>query len=57
VRGALTIYLAGYYVIVGAAVVALWRSGVMERLDRTWTVTTIALAIALGVLLWFTSRR
>lgn len=56
-RRALIAYLVVYYALVGGAVMTLWRSGVMAHLDRLWTYSTIALAIALGVLLWATSRR
>ena len=50
------IYLALYYLLVAAAAVTLWRSSVITHLHRGWTYSAIAVAVALGVLLWATSR-
>ena len=57
VRRALIVYLAAYYLLIAAAVVTLWRSGLMAHLHRGWTYSAIAFAVALGLVLWVTSRR
>ena len=54
---ALIVYLVVYYLLVAAAVATLWRSGVVSHLPRGWTYSLIALALALGALLWVTSRK
>lgn len=54
---ALIVYLVAYYLLVAGAVATLWRSGVIGHLHGGWTYLVIALALALGVLLWVTSRK
>ena len=56
-RRALIAYLVVYYALVAGAVVTLWRSGLVAHFDSLWTYSAIATAVALGVLLWVTSRR
>ena len=56
-RRALIIYLVLYSLLVAGAVATLWRSGLIAHLDRGWTYAVIALAVALGVLLWGLSRK
>jgi hypothetical protein len=56
VRRALIVYLAAYYLLIAAAVVTLWRSGLMAHLHPGWTYSAIAFAVALGLVLWVTSR-
>jgi hypothetical protein len=56
VRLLLIIYLTVYYLLVAAAVVTLWRTGLIDHLPRGRTYLAIAVAIALGVLLALTSR-
>jgi hypothetical protein len=48
-------YLIGYYLLVGAAVIALWEAGVLAEIPLLWTVLAIAAAILSGVLLAVTS--
>jgi hypothetical protein len=55
-RRALIVYLVAYYLLIAAAVVTLWRSGLMTHLHRGWTCSAIAVAVALGLVLWATSR-
>lgn len=55
-RRALIIYLAVYYLLVTGAVVTLWRSGLIAHLHRGWTYSAIAVAVALGVVLWASAR-
>jgi hypothetical protein len=57
VRRLLIVYLVVYYLLVAGAVATLWRSGVIDHLQTGWTYSLIALALALGALLWVTSRK
>jgi hypothetical protein len=57
VRSVLTIYLVLYYLLVAGAAVTVWRSGLIAHLPRGWTLAAFALAIALGVILFLTSRK
>jgi hypothetical protein len=57
VHRALTIYLVLYALLVAGAAVTLWRSGLIAHLHRGWTVAAFALAVALGLVLWMTSRK
>jgi hypothetical protein len=57
VRRLLIVYLVVYYLLVAGAVATLWRSGVIAHLQTGWTYSLIALALALGALLWVTSRK
>ena len=54
-RRVLIVYLVAYYLVVAGAVVTLSRSGMMAQLPRRWTYPAIAIAVALGILLWATS--
>ena len=56
-RRALILYLALYYLLIAGAAATLWRSGLIVHLDRAWTYSIIAFAMALGALLALLSRR
>ena len=56
-RRVLIVYLVVYYLLVAGAVATLWRSGVINHLHAGWTYSLIVLALALGALLWVTSRK
>jgi len=56
-RHALIAYLVLYYVLIAGAVATLWRSGLIEHLDRGWTLAAVACAVILGILLAWLSRR
>ena len=56
-RRGLTIYLVLYYLILAAAAVTLWRSGLIMHLHRGWTYAAFVFAAGLGVLLRVTSRK
>lgn len=57
VSALLVAYLILYYILLAGAIVTIWRSGLIEHLDRSWTVAAIVAAVLLGVLLAGTSRR
>jgi hypothetical protein len=44
-------YLAGYVILIGGLVAALWKLGVIERVGPAWTAIGIVIAIGLGVIL------
>ena len=52
-RHILTVYLILYFVVIATAAATLWRSGLIEHLDRGWTLSVIAGGVMLGVLLRF----
>ena len=56
-RRVLIVYLVVYYLLVAGAVVTLWRADVIHHLHAGWTYSLIALAFALGALLWVASRK
>lgn len=56
-RRLLIVYLVVYYLLVAGAVATLWRSGVIDHLHAGWTYSLIAVALALGALLWITSHK
>ena len=49
-------YLAVYFALLAAALVALWQGRVLSRLPAEWVVLVIAAAVVLGVLLALVSR-
>lgn len=51
------LYLAGYFLLILAAVVALWRGGVLARLSPLSVLVTLAIVVGLGVLLALTAAR
>jgi len=51
------VYLLGYVVLVVAALITLWSGGVLQRLDWTWVLLGVVIAIGFGVMLWATSRK
>ncbi len=45
------LYLLGYGILVGAAVAALWKTGVLASIGGFWTGIGIAMAIGLGIMI------
>jgi len=45
------LYLVGYFVLVVGAVLALWQSGVLERVSPIWIAIGLVIAIGLGIML------
>jgi len=52
----LRFYLIAYFGLLGAAVLALWQGGVLERLPVLWVMAVLAAAALLGLLLAIVSR-
>jgi hypothetical protein len=53
----LRLYLILYFALIGAAVAALWKGGVLSRLPAEWVALVLIVAVALGVLLAYVSLR
>jgi hypothetical protein len=51
------LYLTGYFVLVGGAVLALWQSGALARVGGVWFVIGMIIALGLGIVLAVTSAR
>jgi hypothetical protein len=51
------IYLAAYFVLLAGAALALWQSGVLDRLPGSWLVIGAVVAIGLGLMLAMSSAR
>jgi hypothetical protein len=49
------IYLIGYFLLVVAAAVALWRAGVLVRVSGTWFAISAIIVVGLGILLALTA--
>jgi hypothetical protein len=56
-RLALAAYLTLYFLLVGGAGLVIWRSGLIDHLDRGLIVAILASAVLLGVLLGALSRK
>ena len=45
------VYLIGYVILIGGILAALWKMGVLARIDPTWTLIGIMIAIGIGIML------
>jgi hypothetical protein len=44
-------YLLGYCILVGAAVAALWKLGLLESLGTTWILIGVAMLLGFGIMI------
>jgi hypothetical protein len=44
-------YLVGFVVLVGGALAALWKLGMLQRIGTTWTLIGVAILIGVGIML------
>lgn len=51
------LFLAGYFVLVVGALLALWKSGVLAHVQAMWIVIGLIIAIGLGVMASVTSGK
>lgn len=51
----LRIYLVGYFILLFGAVLALWQSGMLEKIPVVWIVIGAIVAVGLGLVLAATS--
>ena len=47
----LKIYLAGYFLLLSGAALALWQSGILEQIPAIWIAIAAVIAIGLGIML------
>lgn len=45
------IYLAGYVILIGGVIAALWKLGIIARIGIGWTAIGVVIAIGLGIML------
>lgn len=55
-RAMLIVYLGAYFVVVIAAAMTLWQSGLIDHLHPGWTAGVVLAALLLGVGLAIVSR-
>jgi hypothetical protein len=48
-------YLLGYVILIGGILAALWKMGVLARIDTTWTLIGVVIAIGIGIMFAVTS--
>ena len=44
-------FLAGYVILIGGAIAALWKLGVLANVGTAWTVIGVVIAIGIGIML------
>ncbi len=45
------LYLIGYFILLAAAVLALWQSGMLRQIPGIWLAIGLILAVGLGIVL------
>jgi hypothetical protein len=45
------VYLIGYVILLGGLLAALWKMGVLARIDTAWTFIGVMIAIGIGIML------
>jgi hypothetical protein len=46
-----SMYLVGFFVLVGGILAALWKLGILESIGTTWTVIGLVIVIGLGIMI------
>jgi len=46
-----SMYLFGFLILIGGVLAALWKLGILERVETTWIVIGVAIAIGLGIMI------
>jgi len=44
-------YLAGYVIMVGGIIAALWKTGFLARIGAAWTIIGIVIALGIGIMI------
>lgn len=44
-------YLLGYVVLIGGALAALWKLGILANIGMTWTVIGVVILIGFGIMI------
>ena len=48
-------YLVGFVVLVGGVLAALWKMGVLSRVDPTWIVIGVVIVLGIGIMVSVTA--
>ena len=51
------VYIAGYFVVIGGALLALWNADILSRIPLVWMAIGLIVAVGLGIMLAVTSTR
>ena len=46
-----SVYLLGYFLLICAALFALWQGGVLQRLSPVWVLASLVVAAGFGIML------
>jgi uncharacterized membrane protein len=49
------VYIAGYFVLIIGALLALWRADILSHVPFLWIAVALIIAIGLGIMLAVTS--
>lgn len=44
-------YFAGFVILVGGVLAALWKLGVLQTIETTWIVIAVVILIGLGIMI------
>ena len=44
-------YFAGFVILVGGILAALWKLGVLQHIETTWIVIGVAILMGLGIMI------
>ncbi|MEO7432909.1 MAG: hypothetical protein ABIR62_12985 [Dokdonella sp.] len=45
------VYLAGFIILVGGILAALWKLGILSNIDPTWIVIGVMIVLGIGIML------
>ena len=45
------VYLLGYVILIGGVLAALWKLGILARIDTTWILIGVVIAIGIGIMI------
>jgi hypothetical protein len=51
------VYIVGYFVLIGGALLALWSADILGRIPLAWIAIGLIVAVGLGIILAVTSIR
>jgi hypothetical protein len=51
------VYIVGYFVLIGGALLALWKADILGRIPLVWIAIGLIVAVGLGIILAVTSTR
>ena len=44
-------YMAGYVILIGGVLAALWKLGVLNNIGTTWTLIGVVILIGIGIMI------